>query len=56
MVAARRGYDGQEVALKVLKPKYVKDEAFTARFLNEAEVAGQLRHPHIIRILDGCER
>ncbi len=36
----------------MLKPKYARDEQFTARFLNEAEVAGQLRHPHIIRILD----
>jgi serine/threonine protein kinase len=40
------------VALKVLKPKYAGDKQFTARFLNEAEVAGQLRHPNIIRILD----
>ena len=51
-MAATRGYDGLEVALKILKPKYAKDEAFTARFLKEAEVAGQLRHPNIIRILD----
>ena len=52
VLAARREYDGQEVALKVLKPKYAMDTQFTARFLKEAEVAGQLRHPHIIRILD----
>ena len=51
MVAATRTYDGLEVALKVLKPKYARDEAFTGRFLKEAEVAGQLRHPNIIRIL-----
>jgi serine/threonine-protein kinase len=52
VMAARRGDDDREVALKVLKPKYAGDKQFTARFLNEAEVAGQLRHPHIIRILD----
>jgi serine/threonine-protein kinase len=52
VVRARRDADGAPVALKVLKPKYAKDPQFTARFLNEAEVAGQLRHPHIIRILD----
>lgn len=52
VLAARREYDGSEVALKVLKPKYAKDTQFTARFLKEAEVAGELRHPHIIRILD----
>jgi serine/threonine-protein kinase len=52
VVRARREDDGNPVALKVLKPKYAKDPQFTARFLNEAEVAGQLRHPNIIRILD----
>ncbi len=51
MAARKDGQDG-EVALKVLKPKYAGDKQFTARFLNEAEVAGQLRHPSIIRILD----
>jgi len=52
VVAARREYDGLEVALKVLKPKYARDTQFTARFLKEAEVAGELRHPHIIRIIE----
>ena len=40
------------MALKVLKPKYAGDKNFVDRFLKEAEVAGQLRHPNIIRILD----
>ncbi len=40
------------IALKVLKPKYAGDPQFTARFLNEAAIAGELRHPNIIRILD----
>jgi serine/threonine protein kinase len=40
------------IALKLLKPKYAGDVQFTARFLNEATVAGELRHPNIIRILD----
>jgi serine/threonine-protein kinase len=52
VIAAQREADGLPVALKVLKPKYANDKAFTARFLNEAEVAGQLRHPNIIRIID----
>ena len=51
-MAAQRDGDEREVALKVLKPKYAGDKQFTARFLYEAEVAGQLRHPNIIRILD----
>ncbi len=52
VMAARREGGGAEVALKVLKPKYAGDSQFTTRFLNEAETAGQLRHPNIIRILD----
>lgn len=51
-MAARKEGQPVDVALKVLKPKYAGDKQFTARFLNEAEVAGQLRHPNIIRILD----
>jgi len=47
------GQDGrEEVALKLLKPKYAGDAQFTARFLNEAGIARELRHPNIIRILD----
>lgn len=51
-MAAQRDGDDHEVALKALKPKYAHDKQFTARFLYEAEVAGQIRHPNIIRILD----
>jgi serine/threonine-protein kinase len=52
VLAARREHDGTEVALKTLKPKYAKDSQFTARFLKEAQVAGELRHPNIIKILE----
>ena len=52
VVAARHDDRPGEVALKILKPKYAGDAQFTTRFMNEAEVAGQLRHPNIIRILD----
>jgi len=51
-VMAARKDGGPEVALKVLKPKYAGDKQFTARFMNEAETASQLRHPNIIRILE----
>ncbi len=52
-VLAANGKDGcPGIALKLLKPKYARDVQFTARFLNEATVAGELRHPNIIRILD----
>jgi serine/threonine protein kinase len=52
VVAATREGWADEVALKVLKPKFARDRLFTARFLNESAVAGELRHPNIIRILD----
>jgi serine/threonine protein kinase len=52
VVAGTPGDGGPEVALKVLKPKYAGDAQFTARFLNEAGIARELRHPNIIRILD----
>lgn len=52
-VLAATDCDGcPDIALKVLKPKYAGDTQFTARFLNEARVAGELRHPNIIRVLD----
>jgi eukaryotic-like serine/threonine-protein kinase len=47
-----RAYDqvmGQTVALKVLPPN--PDQATLDRFRREALVAGALRHPHIVRIL-----
>ncbi len=56
VVAATRGDWEGEVALKILKPKYARDKQFTTRFLNESAVAGELRHPHIIRILDVGEQ
>ncbi len=52
VVAATPAGGGPDVALKVLKPKYAGDRQFTARFLNESTVAGELKHPNIIRILD----
>jgi len=52
VVAASKGDGPADVALKVLKPRYARDPQFTARFLNEATIAGELRHPNIIRILD----
>jgi len=52
VVVASKGGGAPDVALKVLKPKYARDPQFTARFLNEATIAGELRHPNIIRILE----
>ena len=49
-------FSGKEVALKVIEPEVFKDPEFgavhRAQFLNEASLAGKLRHPHIVAILD----
>jgi len=38
---------GREVALKVLRPELVKEEAAIAGFVNEARITAQLDHPNI---------
>jgi formylglycine-generating enzyme required for sulfatase activity len=38
------------VALKVLHPQLVADPKFVQRFLQEAQIAAQLDHPHIVTI------
>ena len=49
-------FSGKEVALKVIEPEVFKDPEFGAvyrsQFLNEASLAGKLKHPHIVAILD----
>jgi serine/threonine protein kinase len=49
-------FSGKEVALKVIEPEVFKDPDFgsvyRSQFLNEASLAGKLRHPHIVAILD----
>jgi len=49
-------FSGREVALKVIEPEVFKDPEFGAvyrsQFLNEASLAGKLRHPYIVAILD----
>jgi len=51
-VLSARTTSGAPVALKVLKPRYGGDPSFEERFRQEAEVAADLTHPNIIRILD----
>src|SRR5664279_1725511 len=47
-------FSGKEVALKVIEPEVFKDPEFGAvyrsQFLNEASLAGKLKHPHIVSI------
>jgi serine/threonine protein kinase len=49
-------FSGQLVALKTIEPEVFRDPEFgsvyRAQFQNEASLAGKLRHPHIIAILD----
>jgi serine/threonine protein kinase len=53
---ARDTFTGKEVALKTIEPEVFRDPEFgtvyRTQFLNEASLAGKLRHPHIVSILD----
>src|SRR5262245_45458160 len=53
---AKDTFTGREVALKTLEPEVFRDpkfgEVYRAQFLNEASLAGKLRHPYIVAILD----
>ncbi len=53
---AKDTFSGREVALKTIEPEVFRDPEFgtvyRAQFLNEASLAGKIRHPHIVAILD----
>ncbi|HSU64292.1 MAG TPA: serine/threonine-protein kinase [Burkholderiales bacterium] len=53
---ARDTFTGREVALKTIEPEVFRDAEFgtvyRSQFLQEASLAGKLRHPHIVAILD----
>jgi serine/threonine-protein kinase len=43
---------GREVAVKILRPQFVADPGFAARFRNEARAAGTLSHPNVVQVYD----
>jgi serine/threonine-protein kinase len=45
----------RDVALKLLKDQYAKNEGFIELFKREARSAASLSHPHIVLIFDGGE-
>jgi serine/threonine-protein kinase len=47
---------GASVAVKILKREQVQNRLARERFLREIDVARQILHPHIVRILDAGER
>jgi serine/threonine protein kinase len=53
---ARDTFSGKEVALKTIEPEVFRDPEFgtvyRSQFQNEASLAGKLKHPHIVSILD----
>jgi eukaryotic-like serine/threonine-protein kinase len=53
---AKDTFTGREVALKTIEPEVFRDPEFGAvyrtQFQNEASLAGKLRHPYIVAILD----
>lgn len=42
----------RDVAIKILRPEYGRDEAFVARFRQEAHSAASLSHPNVVQVYD----
>jgi serine/threonine-protein kinase len=42
----------RDVAVKILRPDYVREEIVVRRFLNEAKIVSRLRHPNTLRLYD----
>ena len=43
---------GRDVALKLLRPEYLRDPDFSARFRQEAQAAASLSHPNVVTVFD----
>src|ERR1700757_1078865 len=40
------------VAIKCLHPQFAKDPEFVSMFLDEARLAGRIRHPNVVPVID----
>lgn len=49
---AIRSSTGEECALKVIEPAANSDETAIQTFLREASILNQLKHPHIVRLIE----
>ena len=48
---------GRDVAIKLLRPEYLRDPDFSSRFRQEAQNAASLNHPNVVSVYDyGEER
>jgi serine/threonine protein kinase len=52
---AVRDDDGEVVALKIMKPDFVDDDVYKQRFVHEARSAAEVRHEHLVPILEAGE-
>ena len=43
---------GRDVALKLLRPEYMRDPDFSSRFRQEAQAAASLSHPNVVTVYD----
>jgi PAS domain S-box-containing protein len=53
---ARDGDLGRDVALKELRPERAEQAALWARFLQEAQITGQLEHPGVVPVYELARR
>jgi serine/threonine protein kinase len=50
-----RSANGDEVALKLVKPELARDSVFRKRFEREASIAQRITHPNVVPVLDTGE-
>ena len=43
---------GRDVAVKLLRPEYLRDPDFSSRFRQEAQAAASLTHPNVVTVYD----